>query len=96
MPATLSRVIVTDLLRNQLKFKGIITTDALNMEAAAKVPDADWKAVEAGVDLVLMPKDAATLNKKIVAALARRDSTSKQLEASIKRIIRMKVITGTL
>jgi beta-N-acetylhexosaminidase len=93
LPATLSRVIVTDLLRNQLQFKGIITTDALNMEAAAKVPDADWKAVQAGVDLVLMPKDAAALNKKITAALARNDALSRQIEASVKRIIRYKVIT---
>jgi beta-N-acetylhexosaminidase len=93
LPATLSRVIVTDLLRNELKFKGIITTDALNMEAAAKVPDADWKSVQAGVDLVLMPKDAAGLNKKIVTALAVNDAMSKQIEASVKRIIRYKLLT---
>lgn len=93
LPATLSRVIVTDLLRNELKFKGIITTDALNMEAAAKVPDADWKSVQAGVDLVLMPKDAATLNKKIVTALSANNAMSKQIEASVKRIIRYKLLT---
>ncbi|WP_118975403.1 glycoside hydrolase family 3 N-terminal domain-containing protein [Taibaiella koreensis] len=94
LPATLSRVIVTDLLRNQLRFEGIITTDALNMEAAAKVPDADWKAVQAGIDLVLMPKDAAALNKKIVAALSGNDALSRQLETSIKRIIRYKVVSA--
>lgn len=93
LPATLSRTIVTDLLRNELKFKGIITTDALNMEAAAKVPDADWKSVQAGVDLVLMPKDAAGLNKKIVTALSVNDAMSKQIEASVKRIIRYKLLT---
>jgi beta-N-acetylhexosaminidase len=93
LPSTLSRTIVTDLLRNELKFKGIITTDALNMEAAAKVPDADWKSVQAGVDLVLMPKDAAGLNKKIVTALSANDAMSKQIEASVKRIIRYKLLT---
>jgi beta-N-acetylhexosaminidase len=93
LPSTLSKVIVTDLLRNELKFKGIITTDALNMEAAAKVPDADWKSVQAGVDLVLMPKDAARLNKKIVTALSANDAMSKQLETSVKRIIRYKLLT---
>jgi beta-N-acetylhexosaminidase len=93
LPSTLSRTIVTDLLRNELKFKGIITTDALNMEAAAKVPDADWKSVQAGVDLVLMPKDAAGLNKKIVAALSANDAMSKQIETSVKRIIRYKLLT---
>lgn len=94
LPATLSRVIVTDLLRRQLQFQGIITTDALNMLAAAKVPDADWKSVLAGVDLVLMPEDAAALNRKIAAALAGNNELSRQLEASVKRIIRYKVITA--
>lgn len=93
LPSTLSRVIITDLLRNELKFKGIITTDALNMEAAAKVPDADWKSVQAGVDLVLMPKDAAGLNKKIADALTGNDAMSRQIEASVKRIIRYKLLT---
>ncbi len=91
LPATLSPVIVTDLLRHELGFEGIITTDALNMEAAAKVPDADWKAVQAGVDLVLMPADARALNKRIVDALAKNDAVSRQLEASIKRIIKLKL-----
>jgi beta-N-acetylhexosaminidase len=93
LPATLSRVIVTDLLRKELHFDGIITTDALNMVAAAKVANADWKAVEAGVDMVLMPKDAALLNKMIVNALMKKDATSQQLETSIKRIIRFKLIS---
>lgn len=93
LPATLSSVIVTDLLRKELHFDGIITTDALNMVAAAKVSDADWKSVEAGVDLILMPKDAALLNKNIVAALNKKDAMSRQLEASIKRIIRFKLVS---
>lgn len=91
LPATLSPVIVTNLLRKELGFEGIITTDALNMEAAAKVPDADWKSVLAGVDLVLMPANATALNKRIVEALAKNDSVSRQLETSIKRIIRLKL-----
>lgn len=91
LPATLSPVIVTDLLRKELGFEGIITTDALNMEAAAKVPDADWKSVLAGVDLVLMPANAKALNKRIVDALAKNDATSQQLEASVKRVIRLKL-----
>jgi beta-N-acetylhexosaminidase len=93
LPSTLSRVIVTDLLRKELHFDGIITTDALNMVAAAKVSNADWKSVEAGVDLVLMPKDAVLLNKMIADALNKKDTMSRQLEASIKRIIRFKLLT---
>ncbi|KAA5534839.1 glycoside hydrolase family 3 protein [Taibaiella lutea] len=93
LPSTLSRVIVTDLLRKELHFEGIITTDALNMVAAAKVSNADWKSVEAGVDLVLMPKNAVLLNKMIADALSKKDAMSKQLEASVKRIIRFKLLT---
>jgi beta-N-acetylhexosaminidase len=92
LPATLSPVIVTDLLRNELGFKGIITTDALNMVAAAKIPDADWKSVLAGVDLVLMPKDARALNARIARALEEEGLLAKQLEQSIKRIIRFKLL----
>ena len=93
LPATLSGVIVTNLLRKELHFNGIITTDALNMVAAAKVNDADWKSIEAGVDLVLMPKNAALLNKNIITALNKKDAMSLQLETSIKRIILFKLIS---
>lgn len=92
LPATLSPVIVTDLLRKELGFKGIITTDALNMVAAAKVGDADWKSVQAGVDLVLMPKDARSLNARIAKALDTKGELATQLEQSIKRIIRYKLL----
>ncbi|MFT4061708.1 MAG: glycoside hydrolase family 3 N-terminal domain-containing protein [Edaphocola sp.] len=94
LPATLSRKIITDLLRNELHYDGIITTDALNMAAAAKVADADWKSVEAGADLILMPRNAAALNKKIVAAMAANNGLSRQIEASVKRILRYKIITN--
>lgn len=96
MPATLSPVVVTGLLREKLGYNGIITTDALNMEAAAKIKDADWKAVLAGVDLVLMPSDAAALNRKIVSALSVKDDLSRQIETSVKRIIRLKLILASL
>ncbi|RQO32246.1 hypothetical protein DBR32_01150 [Taibaiella sp. KBW10] len=91
-PATTSRKIVTDLLRNKMGFKGLITTDAMNMQASKNFPDADWEAAKAGVDLVLMPLDAAKLNKKIVAELDKKSELGKQFEASVKRIIRLKIL----
>lgn len=94
LPATISRNIVFDLLRKEFKYKGIITTDAMNMLGVSNIPNADFKAVEAGVDLVLMPKNPKDLNQKIVAALAKQDPLSRQIELSIKRIIRLKVIMG--
>lgn len=96
LPSTISRKIVTDLLRNELGYNGIITTDAMNMLGVANVADADWKAVEAGVDLVLMPSNPKALNQKIVNALEKKDALSQQIEASIKRIIKLKIILGII
>lgn len=96
LPATISRNIVTDLLRNSMKYDGLIVTDAMNMVAAAKVSNADWKAVEAGNDMIVMPKNPKQLNKLIVDALAKQDALSKQLETSIKRVIRMKIVLGII
>lgn len=56
-PATLSRTIVTDLLRNQLRFRGVVVTDALEMKALAQLGSREQvalQAVEAGCDLLLI------------------------------------------
>lgn len=94
LPASLSPKIVTGLLRQELGFDGIITTDALNMHAAANMKDGDWKAVLAGNDLILMPLNPTSLHQKITAALKKDDALSRQLEASVKRILRLKVCLG--
>ncbi len=92
-PATTSKKIITDLLRNQIGFNGIIVTDAMNMQASKNFPDADWEAAKAGADLVLMPLDAAKLNKKIATEIEKGGELGKQFEASVKRIIRLKIIS---
>lgn len=92
-PATTSKVIMTDLLRHQIGFKGIIVTDAMNMQASKNFPDADWEAAKAGADLVLMPLDAAKLNKKIAAEIESGSALGKQFETSVKRMIRLKVLS---
>lgn len=56
VPATVSRKILTDLLRNKLGFKGLITTDGMGMEGITnlyEVGDAAVKALQAGVDIIL-------------------------------------------
>jgi len=93
VPSSISRKIVTDLLRKELGFNGVIATDAMNMKAVSQFADADWKAVLAGADLVVMPSNAAALNRKIVAALRQEGALQDQLEASVKRIMKMKLVT---
>ncbi|MNE94487.1 putative lipoprotein YbbD precursor [compost metagenome] len=73
-------------------FKGIITTDAMNMQASKNFPDADWEAAKAGVDLVLMPADPAKLNRLIAAEIAKGSAMGKQFEASVKRVIKLKLL----
>ena len=60
-PATLSKAVLTDLLRHQMGFNGLVVTDALVMEAISAghgAAEAAVLAFEAGADLILMPADA--------------------------------------
>lgn len=93
-PSTISRNIVTDLLKKDIGFKGIITTDAMNMGAIKNISNADFEAVKAGIDLILMPNNPSKLHAQIVDALNKKDALSKQIETSIKKIILLKIITG--
>lgn len=96
LPATLSSTIVTDLLRNEMKFKGLIVTDAMNMGGVTSQGNADVKAVQAGVDIVLMPLDAAKAHSEILAKYRTDAKFKKQVDDAAKRIIRMKICVGAL
>jgi len=96
MPATLSKRIVSDLLKDSLGFRGIVVTDAMNMGAVKNIEDADFKAVLAGNDIVLIPEQAKSLHKRIIALLKSNDKTRKRISASVKRIIRLKICLGLL
>lgn len=96
LPSTLSNVIVTDLLRNEMKFKGLIVTDAMNMGGVTAIPNCDVKAVEAGCDIVLMPVDAKKAFVQILKKYRTDANFKKQVDASAKRIIRMKLAVGSI
>ncbi len=84
-PATLSRAVLTDLLRGELGFDGLVVTDALVMEAIQAhhgAGEAAVMALEAGADLVLMPADAAAAMAAIAAAVASGRLSCSQLQAS--------------
>lgn len=78
-PATLSHPILTDTLRNQLGFKGLIVTDAMEMGAISSNFDTEWavtEAIKAGNDIILMP--VAISNPQEVTKLDSLYSTIKQ------------------
>ncbi|MFM7676236.1 MAG: glycoside hydrolase family 3 N-terminal domain-containing protein, partial [Synechococcus sp.] len=88
LPATLSAPVLTDLLRRDLGFGGLVVTDALVMEAIAGRHgggEAAVLALEAGADLVLMPEDAGAAITAIVAAVEQGRLSRARLEASRQR-----------
>lgn len=96
LPSTCSEKIVTKLLKDSLGFKGLIVTDAMNMGGVVNVPNASSKAVSAGCDIVLMPLDAKKSHQEILK-LYRTDKNFKaKVDASAKKIIRMKIALGLL
>ena len=96
MPATLSRSIVTDLLKNEMGFKGIVTTDAMNMAAVAAIPNSSLKAVQAGIDMLLMPNNEKEAVLSILAQMDKDPAFKQQVYDSVKKIIRFKLALGVI
>lgn len=96
MPATTSEVIVTQLLRNEYGFKGLIVTDAMNMGGVASIPQCEVKAINAGCDIVLMPVDAKKAHADILKRYKTDAEFKKKVDESAKRVIRMKIALGLM
>ncbi|WP_246264899.1 beta-N-acetylhexosaminidase [Acrocarpospora pleiomorpha] len=92
-PATLSKKILTGLLRNELGFKGVISTDALNMEGVRKKygdSEVAVRAILAGADILLMPPDLPTAYEAILTAIKSGRITQTRLNQSVHRILKLK------
>ncbi len=96
LPSTLSRKIVTDLLKTKLGFKGIIITDAMNMGAVTDFTKPSLNAVKAGCDLILMPTNEDALYESILAQMKNDVEFTNQIHESVKKIIRLKICLGLL
>ncbi len=96
LPSTCSEKIVTNLLRDSLNFKGLIVTDAMNMGGVASVPQASFKAINAGCDILLMPLDVKKSHDELLSAYRKDKNFKLKADASVKRIIRMKIAIGLL
>jgi beta-N-acetylhexosaminidase len=95
-PASLSRPIVTGLLRDTLHFDGVVITDALDAAALAGIP-ADQivlDAVDAGIDELLMPKDVPGAIATVLDAVASGRISEARIDQSVRRILRMKLGLG--
>ncbi len=96
LPATCSKTIVTDLLKNEMGFKGLVVTDAMNMGGVVAVPECAYKAVAAGCDIVLMPVDAKKAHTEILQHYRKDPAFKAQVDAAAKKVIRMKIAMGLL
>ncbi|GIZ16095.1 glycoside hydrolase family 3 N-terminal domain-containing protein [Capnocytophaga catalasegens] len=96
-PSSLSYHIVTEILKEQLGFNGLIFTDALGMKGVAnyaKEGDVDLMAFLAGNDVLLMPSDAIKGIQKIKEAYQKGIVTESRLAHSVKKILKAKYWAG--
>ena len=97
IPSTLSKNIITDYLKGELQFKGIVITDALNMDGVAKMfpaGDVDYRAFVAGNDILLFSQNVHVGKQKIIDAINKGQISEARLEESVKKILMAKYITG--
>jgi len=97
IPATVSPKILTDLLRDEMKFKGLIVTDAMEMEGLMQMYDTGEAAVRsllAGADVLLMPRDAEAAIAGVLAAVKSGRLPQKRIEESLNRVLAAKARLG--
>jgi beta-N-acetylhexosaminidase len=96
-PSTLSPLVLTTVLRDELGFKGLIFTDAMDMNAIARrhsPAEAAVRAVEAGADVILMPPDVEKAIDGIVSAVQTGRLTEARIDESVMRILDTKETLG--
>ena len=99
LPASLSKVMITDKLRGELGYKGVVITDAMAMGAITKdysSADAAVKAILAGADIVLMPEDYKAAFESVRKAVESGTISSQRLDESVLRILELKERYGLL
>lgn len=97
LPSTLSKNIVTGLLKEKMKFGGLIFTDALNMKGAAnynKPGMLDAKALVAGNDVLLFSQDVPRAIEEIKRAIERGEITQEEIDARCRKILQAKFWCG--
>ena len=97
MPSTLSKNIISKLLKKKLKFEGLVITDAMDMKGVVdfnKNQSADVSALLAGNDVLLMPDDLDESTKSIKNAIKDGIITEKRLKYSVKKILMAKYKAG--
>ena len=98
-PATLSPEVIDGVLRDELGYDGVVTTDALNMEGVRQTHDdgeVAVRAVEAGADQLLMPPDPQAAFTAVRSAVDEGRIGEERLDESVRRILELKAKRGIL
>ncbi|MBO5995102.1 MAG: glycoside hydrolase family 3 protein, partial [Firmicutes bacterium] len=93
-PATLSKTMITEKLRGELGYDGVVITDAMEMGAIANVytpADSTVRAIKAGCDIILCPADFNAAKQGILDAIEAGEITEERIDESVLRILRLKL-----
>ncbi|SUZ53738.1 uncharacterized protein METZ01_LOCUS6592 [marine metagenome] len=96
-PSTLSSAVLTDLLRGEMEFDGLLFTDAMDMSAISRgygAEEASVRAIEAGADVILMPPSVERAVEGIAAAVESGRIDASRIDASVRRILETKKQMG--
>jgi beta-N-acetylhexosaminidase len=97
MPSTLSKPIVTDILKTEMGFKGIVISDAMGMKGVVKHfkdGEADVMGIIAGNDILELSQDSKRAVKKVKEAIKNQRISMDQIDASVKKILTAKYWAG--
>ena len=92
-PATLSKMLITDILRDEMGFDGMVITDALNMGAITaqySSSEAAVAALNAGADMLLMPEDFQSAYQGVLSAVENGTVPEERIDESVRRILEVK------
>lgn len=99
LPATLSHEIVTGLLKDMLGFEGLVITDSMAMQAITDnytSGEAAVMALQAGVDIILMPQNLTDAVSSISGAVASGELTEARIDESVLKILETKIEAGII
>jgi beta-N-acetylhexosaminidase len=96
LPSSCSDIIINQLLKTEMGFKGLAISDAMNMKAATNIPQAPLKAAMAGCDMILMPVNETEAIQSISTEMNQNEAFKLQIKESVKKIIRLKICLGLL
>lgn len=98
-PATLSRILITEKLREELGFEGVVVTDSMQMQGITDKygsATAAVMAIKAGVDIILMPQDFNEATEGIKLAVQSGEITEGRINESVLRILELKEKYGLI